>query len=159
MPIETFDETKQMIRVGRNLVLNHVILSDDEVRSLFDENKYNTYVSARTQKNVGEFFAGVFIGSLVWDIIGITNILLSTDIYELKLWANYTYIGALISDISCPLWLVFSGIGKGRLNWLADEYNKQHQGYSLNLSPSLIRCNTPQLQNNYGLGLTLSLNF
>jgi hypothetical protein len=69
------------------------------------------------------------------------------------------YGTGLVADVSLVSMCVLSGAGKGRMNWVADEFNKQHQDYSVNLSPSLIRCNTPQSQNNYGLGLTLSLNF
>lgn len=151
--------TKHMKRIGRNLMLDNKLLTDEEVRSMFGEKDYATYISARRQMDAGSFFTVIFMASLCWDFICVYGVLSNAVISEPNPWGLRLLIGGLVTDISLPLMCVFGGIGKGRLSWLADEYNEQHQGYSLNLSPSVIRCSTPQSQNNYGLGLTLSLNF
>lgn len=153
------DTAKTMMRVGRNLMLDNKLLTDEEVRSMFGEKDYATYISARRQMDAGSFFTVIFMASLCWDFICVYGVLSNAVISEPNPWGLRLLIGGLVTDISLPLMCVFGGIGKGRLSWLADEYNEQHQGYSLNLSPSVIRCSTPQSQNNYGLGLTLSLNF
>ena len=158
--IENFGVTKHMKRVGRNLVLDHKVLTDEEVRNIYGEEYYETYKGARQQMGAGTFFAIVFVGSLCWDIICFANMVFEKDnALMVTTWGRRAVLGGVVGDISLPLMCVFRGIGKGRLNWLANEYNQQNQGYSLNLSPSIIRCNTPQSQNNYGIGLTLSLNF
>lgn len=158
--IENVGVTKHMKRVGRNLVLDHVVLTDEEVRNIYGEEYYETYKGARQQMGAGTFFAIVFVGSLCWDIICFANMVFEKDnALMVTTWGRRAVLGGVVGDISLPLMCVFRGIGKGRLNWLANEYNQQNQGYSLNLSPSIIRCNTPQSQNNYGIGLTLSLNF
>lgn len=157
---EDSDVKARMTRDGKDLVLDDIVLTNEDVERIFGKQNYETYLSAREQMVAGAFFAVVFVGSLFWDVICISN--MSTykdDVTKVNTWTQGLIIGAIVGDVSLPLMCVFRGIGKGRLNWLADEYNKQHQGYSLNLSPSLIRCNTPQSQNNYGLGLMLSLNF
>lgn len=155
-----FDVKTRMKRVGRNLVLDHVVLTDEEVRNIYGEEYYETYKGARQQMGAGTFFAIVFVGSLCWDIICFANMVFEKDnALMVTTWGRRAVLGGVVGDISLPLMCVFRGIGKGRLNWLANEYNQQNQGYSLNLSPSIIRCNTPQSQNNYGIGLTLSLNF
>lgn len=152
--------TKHMKRIGRNLALDHVVLTDEEVRNIYGEEYYETYKGARQQMGAGTFFAIVFVGSLCWDIICFANMVFEKDnALMVTTWGRRAVLGGVVGDISLPLMCVFRGIGKGRLNWLANEYNKQHQGYSLNISPSVMKCKTPQLQNNYGLGLTLSLNF
>ncbi len=153
------DAAKTMMRVGRNLMLDNKFLTDEEVRSMFGEKGYATYISARRQMDAGSFFTVIFMASLCWDFICVYGVLSNAVISEPNPWGLRLLIGGLVTDISLPLMCVFGGIGKGRLSWLADEYNEQHQGYSLNLSPSVIRCSTPQSQNNYGLGFTLSLNF
>lgn len=155
-----FDVKTRMKRVDRNLVLDHVVLTDEEVRNIYGEEYYETYIGARQQMGAGTFFAIVFVGSLCWDIICFANMVFEKDnAVMVTKWGHRAVLGGVVGDVSLPLMCVFRGVGKGRLNWLADEYNKQHSGYSLNFSPSVIRCSTPQSQNNYGLGLTLSLNF
>jgi hypothetical protein len=65
-------------------------------------------------------------------------------------------LSAIITDISCPLWLILTGIGKGRLNWVVDDYNNSG---SLSVAPTLIKSEMPQLQSNYSLGMTLKVSF
>ena len=151
--------TKHMKRIGRNLALDHVVLKNEEVQKLLDADDYETYLSARRQVDAGTLFTVIFVGSLCWDLMYAFAIIVNADDTNINSWVNRFLIGCVVTDISCPLMCVFNGIGKGRLNWLADKYNRQHRDYSFNISPSLMRYNTPQSQNNYGLGMTLSLNF
>jgi hypothetical protein len=72
--------------------------------------------------------------------------------------AYTSYIPAIAADVSLPLWIVFSSIGKGRMNWVANEYNN-NKSVSFNLSPSVMRCNTMLDQANLGVGMTFSVNF
>ena len=70
------------------------------------------------------------------------------------------YIPAIVADVSLPLMCIFKGIGKGRMSWVADEYNKQSQSsVSYNLSPSIMHCEAMSGQANLGFGMTFSINF
>lgn len=148
-----------MYRVGHELVINHRALSKEEAKKILTTEQYDTYVSAKAQMQVGSFFAVVFAGSLFCDIVCIAQMIGSNDKLNLDTWADCLMISAVITDISCPLWIVLRGIGKGRLNWVASDYNYNNSNGSLSLAPTLIKCEMPQLQNNYSLGMTLKVSF
>lgn len=145
-----------MERDGRNLTLDGRVLSDAEVKELVGPENYETYLGAQKQITTGRVFTGVLIGTaaatvICWSAALATN---NEDLLYLG------YIPALGVDVSCPLMCIFGGIGKGRMNWVADEYNKQSKSTtSYNLSPSLMRCNAMPEQANLGLGMTFSVNF
>jgi len=140
-----------MERDGRNLKLDGRILSDSEVRDLVGEANYETYLDAQKQITKGKTFQGIFIGSAF-----ATAALLVAGVAARN--TNILYIGyipAIAADVSLPLMCIFSGIGKGRMNWVADEYNEsQRTATSYSLTPSVMR-----VQDNTGLGLTFSLSF
>lgn len=145
-----------MERDGRNLTLDGRELSDAEVKELVGAENYETYLSARKQITTGRVFTGVLIGTaaaavVCWSAAFATK---NEDLLYLG------YIPALAVDVSCPLMCIFKGIGKGRMNWVADEYNKQSKSsVSYNVSPSVMRCNAMPDQANLGVGMTFSVNF
>ena len=144
-----------MERDGNGLELNGRELSDSEVRELVGEENYQTYLSARGQINGGRVFTAMFIVSLVGTVGLVAASVENGDLVELA------YITGAVAEISLPLMCILKGAGKGRMNWVADEYNRKNRGYSYSysLSPSIMTSKTPQLQNTYGLGLTFSMNF
>ena len=145
-----------MERDGSGLKLNGRKLSDEEVRTLVGEENYNTYMSAKGQINGGRVFTAMFIISLA-GTVGLAAMSGANNDADLLMMA---YVCGGIADVSLLTMCISKGAGKGRMNWVADEYNKkQNTNYSLNLSPSIIKCNAPKLQDNYGLGLTFSMNF
>lgn len=146
-----------MTRKGKHLELNGRKLSDEDVRNLVGEENYKTYKSAKAQISQGRVNTALFIITLTGTVCLATMAGLNNDPDLLTL----AYVTGAIADISLPLMCILKGAGKGRMNWVADEYNKKTNGYgySYNLSPSIMKCNTPQMQNNYGLGLTFSMNF
>ena len=149
----------KMERVGRELVLDDRELSDEEILSLVGQENYETYLSARTQIGIGRAFTILFGGSL-----GATILLALTlnggGIDHQNILAAAIVTGT-VTDVSFPLMLIFKGIGKGRMNWVADEYNKNGRAsaFSYQLSPSILKCNSMESQNSLGLGLTFSINF
>ena len=161
----------RMERDGRNLTLNGRELSDEEVRSLVGEENYQTYLSARAQIGVGRAFTPVFWASLGATVVLIASAYIFPDYHYNYYGYLYTteneslllagYITGIIADVSLPLMCIFKGIGKGRMNWVADEYNRNGKAsaFSYQLSPSIIKCNSMASQNNLGLGLTFSVNF
>ena len=146
-----------MERDGSGLKLNGRMLSDSEVKDLIGEDYYNTYESAKGQINGGGFFTATFIISLV-GTVGLAAYSITNKDPSLL---QSVYITGAVADISLLLMCILNGAGKGRMNWVADEYNRKAHGnsYSYNLSPSIMTSKTPQLQNSYGLGLTFSMNF
>lgn len=146
-----------MERDGNGLELDGRELSDAEVRALVGEANYKTYMSAKGQINGGRFFTATFIVSLT-GTVGLSAMAGLNNDPDLLLLA---YVCAAVADISLPLMCILKGAGKGRMNWVADEYNRKTHGYSysFSLSPSIMASKTPQLQNTYGLGLTFSMKF
>ena len=143
-----------MERDGRHLTLDGRQLSDAEVKQLVGSQNYETYLGAQKQITTGNVFMGVFIGTAAAAAaMMVTGA--ATDNMDL---VYLGYIPAIAADVSLPLWIVFSSIGKGRMNWVANEYNN-NKSISFNLSPSVMRCNTMPDQANLGVGMTFSVNF
>ena len=150
----------KMTRNGKYLMLNGRFLTNYEVRNIFGEENYNTYINARRQVNTGSVFMGMLVLSVAWDIVGISRVVSSKTYDEKNTWLDFTYIGAVLTDITAPLAFAFYGIGNGRLKWLVDEYNEKQNNYmSFQLSPCCMNIATPYLQNNYGVGVVISVKF
>lgn len=143
-----------MERDGRHLTLDGRQLSDAEVKQLVGSQNYETYLGAQKQITTGNVFMGVFIGTATATVVCLVTAIAKEDL-DL---AYTSYIPAIAADVSLPLWIVFSSIGKGRMNWVANEYNNS-KSVSFNLSPSVMRCNTMPDQANLGVGMTFSVNF
>lgn len=140
----------RMERKGMNLTLDGRKIYGEEVRSLIGERNYQTYLSARKQIGTGNVFTVVFLASLG-----------TTIAFALVREWNAAIVSSVVVDVSLPLMCIFKGVGKGRLNWIADEYNinRTASAFSYQLSPSIMKCNSMESQNNLGLGLTFSMNF
>ena len=145
-----------MVRDGRNLKLDDRILSDSEVRELVGEANYETYLDAKKQIKTGKTFQGIFFGTAF-----ATLALVVTGIAAKNLTVVYIgYIPAIVADISLPLMCIYSGIGKGRMSWVADDYNERNKStVSYSLSPSIMHTSAQPDQAGLGAGLTFSLNF
>ena len=147
-PVSGIFLSGKMERKGRDLTLGGRELSKEEVRTLVGQENYETYLSARKQIAIGRVFTPIFYSSL-----GLSTIFLLADA-EVPL-----SITLPIAGISCPLMCIFKGVGKGRINWIADDYNQKHNIFSYVVSPSVMQINTPESQGNTALGMTFSINF
>ena len=145
-----------MERDGRDLVIRGRELSDSELMVLLSYEGYETYMSARKQFNTGNGFlipGWITFGSamtlaFVAGYTGNTDLMIPASFLE------------LISDVMLPLGFIYKGIGKGRINWVADDFNRnQNKTYSFNVAPSIMKCNAPGTEGNATLGMTFSLNF
>ena len=150
IPKSTYSNNERMERDGMDLALNGRKLYGEEIRFLVGDQNYQTYLSARKQIGTGNIFAIIFGASL-----GTTIVLVFV-----KEW-NAAIISGVVADVSLPLMCVLKGVGKGRINWVADEYNRNRRASACfyQISPSILKCNPMVSQNNLGLGLTFSLNF
>ena len=141
----------RMERDGRNLELDGRELSDEEVLALVGPENYETYLGAKRQIGVGKAFTAVFWVSLGLTVATAFVAGVNND-YDMLLAA---YAIGLVSDVSLPMMCIFKGIGKGRMNWVANEYNKGNRTVmSYSIAPSVMK-----VQDNTGIGLTFSLNF
>lgn len=135
------------------LRINGRVLTDNEVRILVSPQNYELYLKAKRQNITGIVFDAIGAISL-----GVAGLLLKLD-------KNYEYLPAagafaIICVVSLPTGIILGVSGGNKMKRIAQEYNKsQGKSYSLNVSPSLMKLDTPQSTNNYGLGLTLSMNF
>ena len=146
----------QMERYGNHLRLNGRDLLDSEVKELVSFENYETYLSAKKQITTSKSAMGVFIVSSVSTV---TLFFVSVASKNTTL-LYVTYISALVACASLPVMCIYGGIGKGRMSWVADEYNKQNSSsVSYNISPSIIRNNIIPEQAQLGLGMTFSVNF
>jgi len=149
---------------GRDLVLNDRELSDEEVRLLVGDQNYETYLSARRQVAIGRAFTPVFFVTMGSTVIFTTVGLILSLEYDYYT-ASSMYIAASVTggvaSVSLPMMCVFKGIGKGRLNWLASEYNNSQRGnsFSYQFSPSLIKSKVPGQQEKVAFGVTFSMDF
>lgn len=146
-----------------DLILNGRKLSDAQIKEILGVSGFETYSSANSQRRHGkvnlalgwtEFGLGAFFAVLAYtsksnatqsDFLIISNILF------------------LASQIQIPLGYILKGVGKGRLNWIAENYNNGQSAYSNNLSigftPTLVCAPDAAGNRSYGLGAGVSLHF
>lgn len=146
-----------MYRVGRTLTLDGRELSNEEVRELVGEQNYRTYLSARKQIGVGRAFTPVFWATAAGTIV-LSIVYLAEPDYGVLLAAGITGTAA---NISLPLMCIFKGIGKGRINWVADEYNMGRTRYfQYGFTPSIMRLEVPDSGGqSLGYGGTFTISF
>lgn len=130
-------------------------LSDDEILALVGQDRFDTYCGGRRQLRTGRTFA-----TIGWITFGAAvTFLVAGEIdydYDLMLAGE---ILAIPADIFLPLGFIFKGIGKGRINWVCDDYNENKGNISLNLTPAVMKTNIPGQNNSMAFGATLSLSF
>lgn len=146
-----------------NLTINGRVLSDEEVRSLFDAQTYQQYLEI---KNKAKIQNGIGIA-----LTAIGAVSIGTSVILYRVWSGQdnhydgklgkTSLALLITGIvTFTPGLVLSLTAGSKLNPIAEEYNKKHvTSYSFNISPTVLQYETPQSPNNYGLGLSINMNF
>ena len=143
-----------MERDGKYLTLDGRLLSDAEVLELVGQQNFETYLGAQKQITTGKVFMGVFIGTAAATVALLAPGVVTNNNNLLYM----SYIPAVAADVSLPLWIVSSSIGKSRMSWVADDYNSRKSMF-FSLSPSIMRGNASPEQANLGLGMTFSVNF
>lgn len=158
----------KMERDGRNLVLNGRKIYGEEIRFLVGEQNYQTYLGARKQMGTGDLFGLIF-----WPSLGVSV----TMIASAYIWPTYNYnygyyspnqgklkigcIAGLLAGVTSPFVFIFKGIGKGRLDWVAEDYNRNGSASAISyqISPTIVKFNSMESQGNLGVGLTFSMSF
>jgi hypothetical protein len=139
--------------------LNGKRLTDEELRGLIDEQGYQLYLKGKRKSNAGEV---VGIIGLV-PFLGATGVLLSYPRFDPQNRPSVLKASLITLGIGSALLvpgLVLSISGGSNLRNVAETFNNnQSNPFSFNISPSVMSCDAPQLQNKYGLGFTFSMNF
>ena len=73
---------------------------------------------------------------------------------------TYAVVSGIFTVVSYFISRFLGNEGENGLNQLVYEYNNIHyKKMSYSLTPALINCENQQLQTNYALGMTFSVNF
>ena len=137
---------------GTWLSLNGRILSEKEIQSLVSEEDYELYLKGKRQYSAGSVLStigGILAGAGLGAMLGLLD---KPNAMGIALGIGLGGVALAIPGI--PL----SVVGSNNLKQVASNYT-YGTPYSLNLSPSMIKCGMPQSQGNYCMGLTLSMNF
>lgn len=139
--------------------LNGRRLTDEELRSLIDEQSYQLYLKGKRQNNIGEVVG--IIGLIPVSVSGGLLLRLTDfDQEDRNGVLKISLITGIIGTAMVVPGIVLSITGGNNLRHVAETYNgNQGISYSLDISPTLMNCEVPQSQGNYGVGLTLNLNF
>jgi len=139
-------------------VRNDLELSDRDYERFFDDDLYHTYVGGSNQFNLG---GACWVYSITCAVISVLMIDPKADKQD-----SSVYMYAVGANVLACLGGVFTGIGKGRLNWVERTFNEQNAAtneitYSskfrntLKLNPSILLSS----QHDLALGATLSFSF
>ena len=137
---------------------NNVELSDRDYEKYFDDELYHTYVGGSNQFNLG---GACWVYSITCAVISVLMI----D-PKAKKQDSAVFIYAAGANVLACLGGVFTGIGKGRMDWVERAFNEKNAASneisysskpinSLKLSPSVLM----SAQNDLALGATLSFSF
>jgi len=133
----------EMYRKGTNLAIDGVKITSEQALGLFGQTDlYVTYTGAHKQLKAGT--ALITVGSIAY-VTGITfNVLAWTGLDQTSqiIGLSCAAAGTFMLGAGIPLYC----IGKGRMNWLADEYNSGAPKVAINVGPQ-----------RHGMGV--SLNF
>lgn len=143
------------VKSGSKLTLNGNRLSDNEVRDLLGKEYYSDYQTGKRFLNAAGVLEVVFILTAIPAFYLIAGGIAGRNVTGLT-------FGLLFASVSVPcgiLFGVFDGVGSRRIRGVVNEYNSNNTNFSLMISPTLINCEIPQLQNTYGVGVTLRANF
>lgn len=139
-------------------VRNNLELSDRDYERFFDDELYHTYVGGSNQLNIG---GACWLYSFTCAVISVLLIDPKVDKQD-----SSVYLYAAGANVLACLGGVFTGIGKGRLNWVEKTFNEQNAATneisysskfqnSFKLNPSILM----SAQHDLALGATLSLSF
>lgn len=154
-----------MTKSGGRLYLNGRPLSDNEIRRLVGSEVYQQYQKGRKLGQTGIILD--VVGGIALVVAEAIN-LFSPDLNNSTLGPSVINTPAfktemtfiIVGSITLGTGIIIGALGRENIEKVAETYNKNHgNSYSLNLSPSLIRCEIPQSQGNCSLGLTFSMNF
>lgn len=148
-----------------DLLLNGHSLNDDQIKVVLGIDGYNTYSSAKAQRRVGKTL--VTLGWMEFGLGAFSEIMVLTayeffSYPEAETLATMATLFFVASNIELPLGYVLKGIGTGRLNWLADDYNTNRSysdNLSLGFSPTLVCAPDAAGNRSFGLGAGVTLHF
>lgn len=143
-------------RDGKELLLDERQLTEMEIRELLGPERYETFASAQSQYVTGTGCIGLGLIAGCGGIIGLLSLSLPVE----GQIAMYCLLG--LADVVLPIGIVLDCVGKGRMNWVVNDYNQRgrelSQNLSLSVSPSIV-CTPTTTGVGYGLGAGVQLHF
>jgi len=137
---------------------NNVELTDRDYERFFDDDLYHTYVGGSNMFNIGGACWLYSIACLAFSIWAF-----DPDADKQKT-SFYTYLAG--ANVLACLGGIFTGMGKGRLNWVERTFNSQNSFSSENTNSSnildMLKLNPSVMftaQHDMAFGATLSLSF
>ena len=132
---------------SNRLKLNGKILSDTEVKKLVDDQSYQTYLKGKKYETIS-------------DICFVSDIVMAVGAGVCFAFGKKVP-GILLCVVDAACWVGWWCIdGTECMKQVATEYNRRNgNNYSFNISPSLLKFETPQSPDIHSLGLTISMNF
>lgn len=153
-----------MTKSGGRLYLNGRPLSNYEIQKLVGQEGFQQYQKGRKLGQTGIILDVVGgIALVVAEAINLFSPDLNSNLGPSALdtpafKTEMTFL--IVGCITLGTGILLGVFGSENIEKVAEEYNKKHgNAYSLNISPSLMKCESPQIAYNYGLGLTLTMNF
>ena len=159
---------RQIDRHGKDLywVDSGKKLTADDYQRELDDDLFTTFNSARKQFTNGgsllfggvvlTIVSGMFYYSYLNTVVNVGDASSLTLQYDDSKLAGF-YVASLGADACLCLGFIFRGIGKGRMEWVKDTYNRDNKRTAsrVGLSPSVMMT----AQHDMGLGATLSFSF
>ena len=144
------NQHSKLERRGSHLVINQTPLTNTQLLQLVGIENLHTYTSARKQLKTGRTLFTIGLASIGGAIGSVLLYAESMDEY----YISAMYAMATAADITICLGSIFKGIGKARINWVAENYNKE-KNLSFNVVPSIINTKYQSI----GAGLSLQYKF
>lgn len=148
----------KMKRKGSRLVLDGRELTSDEIRNIFSQEDYETYLGGHGNIQSGNAWCATFFSTLagivVWDFIEILG-------HKEKPSPIVNALGGACLNIELACWIITKSIGKGRLNYLVDTYNNgKAKNVNYGFTPSVFKVDMPNGNGqSLGYGGTFTISF
>ena len=139
---------------------DNAIMENDSIRQLatFLMQEYKEAEALRKK--------GIIIKDIGWVLFVAGPVLTAADF--LRHSGRFTLLGLVIGgahflagNVMIPTGYVFKGKGTHRMEFLTDQLNRldYSEAFSIQITPTLMQCETPQTQNNIGMGVSVNIGF
>ena len=144
-----------------SLYLDGRRLNETQIKEIFGLSGYDTYLSARSLRRKGK--TNIVFGWIEFGIgLGLSAagiLFLEDDAYILAAPGALFF---LASQIELPIGYIMKGVGSGRLNAMANSYNRSSavsDNFSIGFAPTLVSAPDAAGNRSLGLGAGISLHF
>lgn len=168
-PVNNYSRARAGLQVTRHndLLFNGKKVSNSERLQMLGADRFKTFNSACRQVRTGRSF--LVVGFIMTGITLALSIASAEVEYEedSDYYRSAAIISGAVADVGLCLGFIFKGIGKGRRNWVVQDYNMNHSvsftnnigSSNLYFAPSVVRTPNLPLNNQFAYGAKVCLNF